>query len=212
MDKTEKSNIFQVLPIWKRLFLLYFSFFRITALVVGGGLAMLPVIEEIFVNRYKCITKEELLDMVTLTQTMPGIIAMNSAVYIGMKIAGIPGALAAVFGAFTPPFVVILLIAALFPHLDPHNRYLSGAFTGVRACVTGLIIMSACKLIRSAVKCIFEACVVIVIFVLVICGVSPIYLILASMPLGWIYLWLTRQRLKRAEIQKANSTEDDGHD
>ena len=71
----------------KRLLLLYCSFFRITALVVGGGLAMLPVIEEIFVVKRKLLTREELLDMTALTQTVPGIIAVNSAVYIGMKIA-----------------------------------------------------------------------------------------------------------------------------
>ena len=58
----------------RRLLLLYCSFFRITALVVGGGLAMLPVIEEIFVNKYKLLTREELLDMTALTQTVPGII------------------------------------------------------------------------------------------------------------------------------------------
>ena len=66
----------------RRLWLLFFTFAKIAALVVGGGLAMLPVIEETFSVRKKLLTKDEILDMVTLTQTVPGIIAANSAVYI----------------------------------------------------------------------------------------------------------------------------------
>jgi len=91
-----------------RLWLLFFTFARIAALVVGGGLAMLPVIEEAFSVKKKLLTKDEILDMVTLTQTVPGIIAANSAVYIGMKIAGFMGALCALAGAIFPSFTVIV--------------------------------------------------------------------------------------------------------
>ena len=145
----------------RRLLLLYCSFFRITALVVGGGLAMLPVIEEIFVVKRKLLTREELLDMTALTQTVPGIIAINSAVYIGMKVAGVPGAIAAAAGAVTPPFTVILVIASLFPHLDPKNRYLLGVFAGIRAAVTGMILVTGCRMFRRTVKSPLEIAVVL---------------------------------------------------
>ena len=190
----------------KRLWLLYSSFFRITALVVGGGLAMLPVIEEIFVVKYKLLTREELLDMTALTQTVPGIIAINSAVYIGMKIGGVPGALAAAAGAVTPPFTVILIIASLFPHLDPKNRYLLGVFAGIRACVTGMILVTGCRMFRRTVKTPIECAVVLIFFVLAIMKVSPALLILAAVPFGWCYVWWQMRRMARAE-QDASSVQ-----
>ena len=183
----------------RRLLLLYCSFFRITALVVGGGLAMLPVIEEIFVVKRKLLTREELLDMTALTQTVPGIIAINSAVYIGMKVAGVPGAVAAALGAVTPPFTVILVIASLFPHLDPKNRYLLGVFAGIRAAVTGMILVTGCRMFRRTVKSPLEIAVVLVFFVLAIMKVSPALLILAAVPFGWCYVWWQTRRLARAE-------------
>ena len=183
----------------RRLLLLYCSFFRITALVVGGGLAMLPVIEEIFVVKHKLLTRDELLDMTALTQTVPGIIAINSAVYIGMKIGGVPGALAAAFGAVTPPFAVIVIIASLFPHLDPKNKYLLGVFAGIRAAVTGMILVTGCRMFRRTVKAPFECAVVFIFFVLAILKlVSPALLILAAVPLGLAYVWWLSHRLKNA--------------
>jgi chromate transporter len=189
----------QTLSRTRRLLLLYFSFFRITALVVGGGLAMLPVIEEIFVVKYKLLTREELLDMTALTQTVPGIIAINSAVYIGMKIGGVPGALAAAAGAVTPPFTVILIIASFFPRLDPKNRYLLGVFAGIRAAVTGMILVTGCRMFRRTVKSRLELAVVMVFFVLAVMKVSPALLILAAVPFGWCYVWWQTRRLAQAE-------------
>ena len=190
----------------RRLLLLYCSFFRITALVVGGGLAMLPVIEEIFVVKRKLLTREELLDMTALTQTVPGIIAINSAVYIGMKVAGVPGAIAAAAGAVTPPFTVILVIASLFPHLDPKNRYLLGVFAGIRAAVTGMILVTGCRMFRRTVKSPLEIAVVLVFFVLAIMKVSPALLILAAVPFGWCYIWWQTRRLARAEQANGESS------
>ena len=194
----------QTLSKGRRLLLLYCSFFRITALVVGGGLAMLPVIEEIFVNKYKLLTREELLDMTALTQTVPGIIAINSAVYIGMKIGGVPGAIAAAAGAVTPPFTVILIIASFFPHLNPKNRYLLGVFAGIRAAVTGMILVTGCRMFRRTVKTKLEYAVVFLFFVLAIMKVSPALLILAAVPFGWCYVWWQTRRFSRAE-QAADS-------
>ena len=183
----------------RRLLLLYCSFFRITALVVGGGLAMLPVIEEIFVVKHKLLTRDELLDMTALTQTVPGIIAINSAVYIGMKIGGVLGALAAAFGAVTPPFTVILIIASMFPHLDPKNKYLLGAFAGIRAAVTGMILVTGCRMFSRTVKAPLECAAVFVFFVLAVLKlVSPALLILAAVPLGLTYVWWQSRRLKNA--------------
>ena len=179
-----------------KLWLLFFTFAKIAALVIGGGLAMLPVIEETFVNRKKLISKDELLDMVTLTQTVPGIIAANCAVYIGMKVAGMAGAVAALLGAVMPSFVVILLIAMFFPGVTPENPYLLGVFAGVRAGVAGLIMVTAYNMIKKSVKSCLEAITVIIFFILAMAGVHPALLIVSGMILGIICTYRTAGKLK----------------
>jgi ABC-type Fe3+-siderophore transport system permease subunit len=114
----------------KKLWLLFFTFAKIAALVLGGGLAMLPVIEETFVNRKKLLTEEELLDVVALTQTVPGIIAANAAVAIGMKVAGFAGALAALGLLLALPRrsgrIAVLLLAGI-----ALNAFASAAMSGL---------------------------------------------------------------------------------
>lgn len=177
----------QNLSLGKKLWLLYFTFAKIAALVVGGGLAMLPVIEETFVDRKKLISKDELLDMITITQTIPGIIAANSAIYIGMKVAGFIGAVAALLGAITPSFTIIVIIAWQFPQLSPHNPYLLGAFAGVRAGVTAMIAVTAWKLAKKSVSAWVEAIIVSIFFILALCKVHPALLVISGMLIGLVY-------------------------
>ena len=181
-----------------RLWLLFFTFARIAALVVGGGLAMLPVIEEAFSVKKKLLTKDEILDMVTLTQTVPGIIAANSAVYIGMKIAGFMGALCALAGAIFPSFTVIVIIAWLFPELSPDNRFYLGAFAGVRAGVTGLIIVTACKMAKKGIKGVVEAVMAVIFLLAALFKIHPALIIISGMIYGIIYTSIIKRRLAPA--------------
>ena len=186
----------------KKLWLLFFTFAKIAAFVLGGGLAMLPVIEETFVNKKKLLTSEELLDVVALTQTVPGIIAANAAVSIGMKIAGAAGALAALFGAILPSFVIILVIAVLFPSLSPDNRFWLGAFAGIRAGVTGLIIATAWKIGKNTIKGVFEAVTAVILLAAALYGVNPGLLIVAAIIVGSVYTHICAVRMKKAEAEK----------
>lgn len=180
-----------------RLWLLFWTFAKIAALVVGGGLAMLPVIEETFVNRKKILTSEELLDMISLTQTIPGVIAVNSAVYVGWKVAGFAGALCAVTGVILPSFMVILIIAMLFPHLSPDNVYVKGAFAGVRAAITGMIAVTAARTVQKGVKKSRDAVIVAAAFIAcTVFKVNPAIIICAAMPAGLILLAWDEKRSK----------------
>ena len=180
-----------------RLWLLFWTFAKIAALVVGGGLAMLPVIEETFVNRKKILTSEELLDMISLTQTIPGVIAVNSAVYVGWKVAGFAGALCAVTGVILPSFLVILIIAMLFPHLSPDNVYVKGAFAGVRAAITGMIAVTAARTVQKGVKKSRDAVIVAAAFIAcTVFKVNPAIIICAAMPAGLILLAWDEKRSK----------------
>lgn len=183
----------------KKLWLLFFTFAKIAALVLGGGLAMLPVIEETFVNKKKLLTNEELLDVVALTQTVPGIIAANAAVAIGTKIAGFAGALAALLGAIFPSFVIILLIAVFFPALSPENRFWLGAFAGIRAGVTGLIIATAWKIGKNTIKGFFEAAAAVILLGAALYGINPGLIIIAAIITGVIYTQICTRRVRNAE-------------
>ena len=182
----------------KKLWLLFFTFAKIAALVVGGGLAMLPVIEETFVRKKKLLSQEELLDVIALTQTIPGIIAANAAVAVGMKVAGFLGAVAALIGAIFPSFVVILVIAWLFPTLTPDNPYWLGAFAGIRAGVTGLIAVTAWKLVRKTIRNWFEAIAAVAFLAAALAGVSPGIIIIAAIVVGSIYFHRTLHRVRQA--------------
>ena len=184
----------------RKLWLLFFTFARIAALVLGGGLAMLPVIEETFVRKKKLLTNEELLDVVALTQTVPGIIAANASVAIGMKIAGFAGALAALLGAVLPSFTVIVVIAWLFPSLTPDNPYYLGMFAGIRAGVTGLIAVTAWKLGKRTVTGKFEAAAVILFFAAAVSGtINPGLIIVAAVAVGGVRCRIVAVRIKRGE-------------
>lgn len=180
----------------KKLWLLFFTFAKIAALVVGGGLAMLPVIEETFVRKKKLLTSEELLDVIALCQMVPGIIAANSAIAIGMKISGIAGALAALAGAVTPSFLVILVIAWFFPGLSPENICWLGAFAGVRAGITGLIAVTAWKLARKTVCGYVEFFMVLAFLAAVLAGVNPGMIIIAAIVAGGVWFVLAVNRVK----------------
>ena len=188
----------------KTLWLLFFTFAKIAAFVLGGGLAMLPVIEETFVNKKKLLTSEELLDVVALTQSVPGIIAANAAVSIGMKIAGFAGALAALAGAILPSFLIILVIAILFPALSPENRFWLGAFAGIRAGVTGLIIATAWKIGKNTLKGVFEVITAAVLFGAALYGINPGIIIVSAIIAGVIYTQICVKRVgKRSpEVEK----------
>lgn len=186
----------------KKLWLLFFTFAKIAALVLGGGLAMLPVIEETFVKKKKLLTGEEILDVVALTQTVPGIIAANAAVSIGMKVAGFAGALAALAGAVFPSFVIILSIAMIYPELSPDNRFYLGAFAGIRAGVTGMIAVTAWKLGKNTLKGRFEAVAAAIFLAAALYGINPGYIILAAIVTGVVYCRICAKRVKKAEAEK----------
>ena len=99
--------------------ILFKSFFKIAIVSVGGGLVMIPLIEDAFVKKYRLISHEDLIDCVALNQSMPGVIATNMASFIGMKVGGIWGALAASFGVVLPPFLVITIIAMNMENVSP---------------------------------------------------------------------------------------------
>lgn len=168
--------------------MLFWGFFKIAALVVGGGYAIVPAAENEFIHRKKLLTEEELLDMMAIIQSLPGIIAGNAALYIGYRAAGVWGALSALLGVATPSTVIILLIAIFLRNIDLNIPAVQGAFAGAQAAITGLIAVTAVRMIRKTITGSFTLIMAIAsAAAAIVFKVSPVWVIVAGAILGIVY-------------------------
>jgi len=139
---------------WKISWILFLSYIRITSLVLGGGYAIIAAAQEEFVRRRGWLTEEDVLEMITVTQTVPGILACNSAVYVGWKLAGLPGAVAALLGAVLPSLVIIVAIAAAISRVQDFisRPAVRGAFIGLIACIVGMVLATAVRMGKKVLR------------------------------------------------------------
>ena len=161
------------------MFELFKTFFQIGLFTIGGGYAMIPLIEA-EMRRKNWISEEDMPDIIVLAQSAPGILAVNMAIYSGYRLRGIKGALAASLGAVLPSFVIILLIAMLFSGIKDNPTVLK-IFRGIRPVAVGLILMPAVNLARKGCRkwwawLVLAASLVAVAFL----KISPIYIILVT--------------------------------
>ncbi len=127
---------------------LFLIFLQIGAFTLGGGYAMLSMVEMAIVTKRKYIAKEEFWDLIALVQTLPGVFAINTALYVGHKLRGKRGAIIAALGASLPSFIAILLIAIFFKNFKD-NEIVESIFKGVRPCVVALILVPAIRLFKN---------------------------------------------------------------
>lgn len=180
----------------KDLFKLFFAFFRIGLFTIGGGYAMLPLMEREAVDRNHWVTKEEMLDIYTMSQCTPGVIAVNTATFIGRKEKGFLGALFATLGVITPSIIIITIIASFFRNYA-ENPYVIKALVGVRCAVAALILTSTYRLIIKAVKSPIQIGILIAAFITTtFLGSSPVLVIIVA---GLAGLFLLDARPKEVE-------------
>lgn len=130
---------------------LFLTFFQIGATTFGGGYAMLPIIRREIVQRHGWLKEAEFLDVLAVAHSSPGAVSINSAVFIGCKLRGLPGALAALLGSALPSFLVILAIAIFFSTYAEYPIVVA-AFAGIRPAIPGLIIAALVKLSKPTLK------------------------------------------------------------
>lgn len=133
----------------KALIEMFLIFARIGGFTFGGGYAMLPMLEKEIVNNKHWATEEELMDYYAIGQCTPGIIAINTATFIGYKVKGVAGAIAATLGVIAPSLVIITVIAAFISNFMELS-FVNSAFAGIRACVCILIFDAVMKLAKKA--------------------------------------------------------------
>lgn len=168
----------------KDLFSFYMIFFRMSAVTFGGGYAMLPILRREFVETRGWMDEETIMDYYALSQSLPGLIAVNVSVFIGYRYKGVVGAVVAALGMVSPCLIIISAIA-LFMAGFRDNVYVQRALGGVSVCVVALILQSVLSLWKKGVKDKLGIVIFAVIFGLnLFTDISPVVLVVCCGAVG----------------------------
>lgn len=172
---------------------LFTTFSKIGAFTIGGGYAMIPVIQREIVEKRAWVNREEFMDMLAISQSAPGILAINISIFIGQRLKGAKGSIVAAIGTALPSFVMILLIAMFFTNFRD-NEIVNRVFMGIRPVVVALIAVPLISLSRSTKLNRYTSFIpVISVLLIVMLGISPVYLIIAGAVLGLFYFYLIKR-------------------
>ena len=172
---------------------LFFTFFKIGLFTFGGGYAMIALLEEEFIQRRRWLDKDEFLDMTAIAESTPGPVAINSATYLGYKLAGVPGV-----AVCLPSFLIIYAISLFFEQFT-QLTVIANAFKGIQVCVIYLIFSAGVRMLQALDRSLFSSGVLLSVFLamtsLSLAGisVSSILLILLSGAAG-VAAWLLGRR------------------
>lgn len=190
---------------------LFILFFKLGLFTIGGGMAMVPLLEEKVCNEKGWLDQEEVVDCLAVSQGLPGVIAINMATYVGHKKKGFMGSLVATFGMILPSFLIIIAVV-LFLNKIQDNPYVQGGLTGIRAAATGLVAYAAIKLGKKVLKGQgwFTWLLALAAFVAIaILEVSAAWVILAGIVLGIVYYYATGKHNDTVK-HKSQETEEKG--
>lgn len=172
---------------------MFLIFFKIGAFTIGGGYAMIPIIQDEIVKKHKWMTDEEFIDALAVAQGSPGPIAVNTSIYVGYELHGILGSIVATLGTVLPSFLIILFVANFFDKIQG-NKVVDSIFKGIRPMVVALITSAVYQLMKKTginVKSISLA--VLTTILIVFFKISPVYIILVG---GFGYIFLKKTILK----------------
>lgn len=174
IKKNEYSTLFQ-------------TFFKIGTFTLGGGYAMIPLMEHEVVDRHEWMDRKEFLDSVAVAQSTPGVFAVNMSIFVGHKLKGVSGAVAATLATALPSFLIILLIAMCFTHVADNN-VVASIFRGIRPAVVALIAVPTWNMALAAKINLSDCWVPLGSALLIwLVGVNPVFILIAA-GLGG-YLW-----------------------
>lgn len=163
------------------------TFFKIGAFTLGGGYAMIPIIESEVVEKNKWVSREEFIDLIAVAQSCPGVFAINISTFIGYKLRRERGAICSALGTALPSFFIILLIAMFFHHFMEVG-WIAAMFRGIRPAVVALIAVPTFNMAKSA-NITLATCWIPIVSALLIwkLGVNPIFIIIAAGVGGYLY-------------------------
>ena len=166
---------------------LFLTFFRIGLFTIGGGYAMIPLIEKYVVERTRWLSKEEFVDLLAVAQSAPGVFAVNMSIFIGYKLRRLRGAVAAAMGCVAPSVIIILLIAMFFNGFR-ENEIVNNVFKGLRPAVVALIAAPVFSLAKSARIGWTNVWIPVLSALLIVAmGLSPVYIIMLAVVGGIVW-------------------------
>lgn len=176
------------MSLWK----LFLMFVKIGAMMIGGGYSMLPLLIRELVEKNKIITEDELTDYMAVAQCTPGVIAINTATFVGYKVRRVIGAIVASLGVIMVPMILIIIIAAVLQNFASY-AIVQHIFAGIRIAVCALIAAAIFKLFKKSVTNLTGFLLFLTAFLLVaIGGVSPVFIVIGAGIVGLAWGWMKR--------------------
>lgn len=186
---------------FKKALTLFITFFKIGAFTFGGGYAMIPLIQHEVTEKHKWITDEDILDIVAISESTPGPIAINSASFVGYRVCGVLGSIAATLGVVVPSFIIMLSVFFLLDNFQdkPPVQY---AFMGIRASVLALIIKALLSMYKKCEKTwvsytVIAFAVITSVIITRFVEINTFYIIITSAVFGLITYSILRRRAQK---------------
>lgn len=185
----------------KNALILFVTFFKIGAFTFGGGYAMIPVIEKEMCDKHKWLKGEEILDIFAISESTPGPIAINSATFVGYRVAGVFGSFCATLGVVLPSFIIISIISLVLQEFSQYKG-VQYAFVGIRAGVLALIIKAFVSMYKKCPKGLFSYIIMFLAFAVSMfidiahLDISVIYIIISCAIIGLVHSVIQRKRGK----------------
>ena len=188
----------------KKIIELFLTFFKLGLFTFGGGYAMIPQIKDIIVDKKNWLTNDDVLEIIAISESTPGPIAINMATFIGYRQKKVLGSIAATLGVVLPSLIIIFIISLFFDSFLA-NKYVSYAFVGIKACVAFLITKAGIDMFKKIKKNVFNISVFIIVLILMILfelfsvNFSTIFMILIGGALS-IFIFVLSSLKKKKEI------------
>lgn len=178
---------------------LFVAFFKIGLFTIGGGIAMIPLMQKVAVKDNGWLTDEEMIDCIAVCNSVPGVVAINAATFIGNKKRGFWGAVSATLGVIFPSLLIIMIIVSFISQIR-NNIYVEGMFVGLKAAVCGLVAIAVYSVGKQTLKNIFGIVIAIASFVVIEAfNVSVIIVIPVAGVLGFIWQKMSLSKSRGSE-------------
>lgn len=193
----------------KQLLNLYLVFAKVGTFTIGGGLAMMPMLQKELIDKRHWITEDELLDYYAVGQSTPGIVAVNVSTFVGYKQLGILGGVIATLGMVTPSLVIIMILAKFINSISDYpyvQKALNGVNVAVAALLTSVVVNFCKKTIKKPINVVFMLAAFVIVFFL---KVQSFYVIIAALVTGVIITALKLKKEKKNDLQKESDKKTD---
>lgn len=188
---------------------LFLIFFKIGFFTFGGGYAMIPIFQREISDKRKWITSDEIINLFTMAQSIPGAIAVNTSILIGYKLKKNMGALITTLGIVLPSYITITVIAFFFDSIEK-NFYVLTTLRGINAAVVALIVVACISAFKSGIKDKFGLFMLLLSLIVVkVLNLNPIYIIIFGLLLGCLIFFLFKEKMKeKFQNKKLNNKEE----